>query len=80
MMTVGYKIDIPNLITEPIWAGSNLSRTSETGQRRAVSPPGAVAAIAAPHGWPELRSEPPQRVAVRVFQPKLMRGHRGYLP
>jgi hypothetical protein len=35
---------------------------------------GAVTALAAPHGWPELHSEPPQGVAARVIWPKLMRG------
>jgi hypothetical protein len=40
MMTVGYKIDDPDLMTEPVWASSNPSRTSEIGQWRAVSPPG----------------------------------------
>jgi hypothetical protein len=33
-----------------------------------------VAAIATPHGWPELCSEPPQGVAARVIRPKMMRG------
>jgi hypothetical protein len=38
MMIVGDKIDDPDLITELVWAGSNLSRTSEIGWPRAASP------------------------------------------
>jgi hypothetical protein len=38
MMTVGDKINGPNLITELVWADSNLSRMSEIGWRRAASP------------------------------------------
>jgi hypothetical protein len=38
MMIVGDKIDDPDLITEPVWAGSNLSRTSQIGWPRAASP------------------------------------------
>jgi hypothetical protein len=37
-MIIGDKIDNPDLITEPVWVGTNLSRTSEIGQRRAISP------------------------------------------
>jgi hypothetical protein len=38
-MTVADKINGPDLMTEPIRAGYNLSRTSEIGRWRAVSPP-----------------------------------------
>jgi hypothetical protein len=37
-MTVGDKMDDPDLVTEPVWAGSNFSRMSEIGRRRAASP------------------------------------------
>jgi hypothetical protein len=42
-MTVGDKIDGPDLMTEPVWAGYNLSRTSEIRRWRAVSPPRTAA-------------------------------------
>jgi hypothetical protein len=42
-MTVGDKIDDPDLMTEPVRAGYSLSRTSEIGRWRAVSPPWTTA-------------------------------------
>jgi hypothetical protein len=41
---------------------------------------GAVAAITASHGWPELCSEPPHGVAAQVVWRKMMQGYLGYSP
>jgi hypothetical protein len=40
----------------------------------------AVAARAAPRGWPDFRSELPEVLRLGFAWPKTVRGHRGFLP
>jgi hypothetical protein len=55
MMAIGDKIDGPDLITGPVWAGSNLSRTREIRWRRAVSLTRGVGAGTPVRWLPSLR-------------------------
>jgi hypothetical protein len=69
---------------QPGWTVTSLiilvARARLDGGGRLHQPGAAAAAIAAPHGQPELRSEPPRGVAAWVVQAKMMRGHGGTHP
>jgi hypothetical protein len=73
-MTVGDKIDVPDLMTEPVRVGNNLSRTSEIGRWRAVSPPRTAALGHRCGGYPRYAARlaraplrAPRGVAASVF-------------